>query len=181
MSGSICPNIDIFDRSMSANQCISRAHLKYIVKDESNSKDEDVRRWPSKILFPHFLVADERFDGCTSVAARNCQISSLHPCSQISAASLPHLSTVPELEESLFSQLFSGDFSLPGSPSALNPNKAILTVDHKTREVMCAHWEELDLQYSSKSIPCKCVLSDFFRFCQQMNRPANCLSAPPVT
>uniref|UniRef100_A0A671Y4F1 PAS domain-containing serine/threonine-protein kinase n=1 Tax=Sparus aurata TaxID=8175 RepID=A0A671Y4F1_SPAAU len=84
-------------------------------------------------------LRDERFDGCTSVAARNCQISSLHPCSQVSAASLPHLSTVPELEESLFSQLFSGDFSLPGSPSVLNPNKAILTVDHKTREILSAN------------------------------------------
>ncbi|XP_073346626.1 PAS domain-containing serine/threonine-protein kinase isoform X2 [Pagrus major] len=81
----------------------------------------------------------ERLDGCTSVAARNCQISSLHPCSQVSAASLPHLSTVSELEESLFSQLISGDFSLPGSPSALNPNKAILTVDHKTREILSAN------------------------------------------
>ncbi|XP_036940376.1 PAS domain-containing serine/threonine-protein kinase [Acanthopagrus latus] len=84
-------------------------------------------------------LRDERFDGCTSIAARNCQISSLHPCSQVSAASLPHLSTVPELEESLFSQLFSGDFSLPGSPSAFNPNKAILTVDHKTREILSAN------------------------------------------
>ena len=63
----------------------------------------------------------------------------------------------------MFSQLFSGDFSLPGSPSAFNPNKAILTVDHKTREVLCAHEEELDLQYSSKSLPCKCVLSDLFQ------------------
>nr|XP_046263668.1 PAS domain-containing serine/threonine-protein kinase [Scatophagus argus]XP_046263669.1 PAS domain-containing serine/threonine-protein kinase [Scatophagus argus] len=80
----------------------------------------------------------ERLDHCSSVAARNCQISSLHSRSQVPAVSLPHLSTVSETEESLFSQLMSGDFSLSGSLSALSPNKAIVIVDHKTREILSA-------------------------------------------
>lgn len=85
------------------------------------------------------LVTGKCLDDCCSVAARNYQISSLHPSSQVSAVCLPHLSTVSEMEESLFSQLMSRDFGLLGSPSALNPNKVILTVDHKTREVLCVH------------------------------------------
>ncbi|XP_038574117.1 PAS domain-containing serine/threonine-protein kinase isoform X2 [Micropterus salmoides] len=74
-----------------------------------------------------------------SFTERNCQISSLHPGSQVFAVCLPHQSTVSETGESLFSQLISGDFGLSGSPSALNPNKAILTVDHKTREILSAN------------------------------------------
>ncbi|AWP04154.1 putative PAS domain-containing serine/threonine-protein kinase [Scophthalmus maximus] len=71
-----------------------------------------------------------------SLTARNHQISSLHPEPQVSAVCLPHPSTVSEAEESLFCQLISGNFGLTGSPSVLNPNKGILTVNHKTREIM---------------------------------------------
>ncbi|KAA8587664.1 hypothetical protein FQN60_016526 [Etheostoma spectabile] len=71
--------------------------------------------------------------------ARDLQISSLHPDSHISAVSLPHPSTTSETEESLFSQLVSGDFDLSGCPAALNPNKVLLTVDHKTREILSAN------------------------------------------
>lgn len=71
-------------------------------------------------------------------------MSSLNPHSQVSSDGLPQLSTVSEMEESLFNQLFSGDFSLSGSPSALNPNKVILTVDRKTREVQCMHLSRTD-------------------------------------
>nr|XP_033505741.1 PAS domain-containing serine/threonine-protein kinase isoform X1 [Epinephelus lanceolatus]XP_033505742.1 PAS domain-containing serine/threonine-protein kinase isoform X1 [Epinephelus lanceolatus] len=78
-------------------------------------------------------------DVCTSVAERNLQISCLHPGSQVSAVSLPHPFTMSETEESLFSQLISGDFGLPISPSAFNPNKVILTIDHKTREILSAN------------------------------------------
>lgn len=86
-----------------------------------------------------FLLTGEHFDVCTSVAARNLQISSLHPGSQVSAVSLPHPPTMSETEESLFGQLISEDFGLSGSPAVLSPNKVILTVDHKTREVLCVH------------------------------------------
>ncbi|XP_051261500.1 PAS domain-containing serine/threonine-protein kinase isoform X2 [Dicentrarchus labrax] len=84
-------------------------------------------------------LTGERLDDCSSVATRNCQISSLHPGSQVSAVSLPHLSTVSEAEESLFSQLISGDFDLAAFPSALNPNKVILTVHRNTREILSAN------------------------------------------
>lgn len=80
----------------------------------------------------------ECLDDCP-VAARKCQISSLHPSSQVSAMSLPQRPTVSEMEESLFSQLMSEDFGLPRSPAALNPNRVILTVDHETREVLSVH------------------------------------------
>lgn len=86
-----------------------------------------------------FFLPDESLDICTSVAARNLQISSLHRGSKIPVVSLPHPSTKSEMEESLFNQLISEDFGLSGSPSTLNPNKVILTVDHKTREIVSAN------------------------------------------
>ncbi|XP_060900547.1 PAS domain-containing serine/threonine-protein kinase isoform X1 [Labrus mixtus] len=85
------------------------------------------------------LLRGECVDVCTSVAERNHQILSLDPCSRVSVAPLPHPSTVSEKEESLISQLISGGFNLSGSPSALNPNKAILTVDHKTTQILSAN------------------------------------------
>uniref|UniRef100_UPI0037E833C0 PAS domain-containing serine/threonine-protein kinase n=1 Tax=Semicossyphus pulcher TaxID=241346 RepID=UPI0037E833C0 len=84
-------------------------------------------------------LKDEPVVVCTSVAERNHQISSLHPGSQVSAASLPHPSTVSEKEDSLISKLISGEFVLSGSLSALNPNKVILTVDQKTRQILSAN------------------------------------------
>ncbi|XP_026229459.1 PAS domain-containing serine/threonine-protein kinase isoform X2 [Anabas testudineus] len=84
-------------------------------------------------------LTGERLDVCTSVAARNHQMSSLHPGSQHCAVSLLQPFTVSEMEESLFNQLVSGKFVVSGSPLALNPNKAILTVDHKTREILTAN------------------------------------------
>lgn len=87
----------------------------------------------------NLLLTGKCLDDCSSVAARNYQISSLHPSSEVSAVCLPPLVTVSEMEESLFSQLISGDFGLSVSPASLNPDKAVLTVDHKTREVPCVH------------------------------------------
>ncbi|XP_042284787.1 PAS domain-containing serine/threonine-protein kinase isoform X1 [Thunnus maccoyii] len=84
-------------------------------------------------------LTSEHLDVCNSVATRNHQISSLHPCSHISVDTLPHPSTMSETEESLFSQLVSGDFGLSVSPSVLNPNKVILTVEHKSREILSAN------------------------------------------
>lgn len=64
-------------------------------------------------------------------------LTSKHPHFKVSADCLPHLSTASEMEERLFSQLFSGDFSLLLPPATLNPNKAVLTVNLKSREVLC--------------------------------------------
>ncbi|XP_031710858.1 PAS domain-containing serine/threonine-protein kinase [Anarrhichthys ocellatus] len=83
--------------------------------------------------------SSESWGVCTSVAARNLQISSLHHGSKVSADSLPHPPTMSETEERLFSQLISEDSGLSGSPSTLNPNKAVLTVDHKTKEILSAN------------------------------------------
>ncbi|XP_030016680.1 PAS domain-containing serine/threonine-protein kinase isoform X2 [Sphaeramia orbicularis] len=77
-------------------------------------------------------LTGEHLDGRGSVATRNYQICSLHP----STSSLPHPSTVSEKEEYLFNQLISGTYGLPRSPASLSPNKVILTVDSKTREIL---------------------------------------------
>ncbi|XP_041849004.1 PAS domain-containing serine/threonine-protein kinase [Melanotaenia boesemani] len=78
-------------------------------------------------------------DVCISHAARNYQLSHLIPGSQVSEDSLPHPSTQSETEESLFRLLISGEFGVSGYPSALSPNKVILTVSHKTREILSAN------------------------------------------
>lgn len=100
-----------------------------------------------------FLFTGEHLDVCTSVAARNYQMSVLHPGSQHFAVSLPHPPTLSETVESLFSQFVSGKFVLSRSPSALNPNNLVLSVNHKTREVLfvkllsasmlAQHWSDL--------------------------------------
>ncbi|XP_071348850.1 PAS domain-containing serine/threonine-protein kinase [Trachinotus anak] len=96
-----------------------------------------------KPLYKKSLLALQRRycsgDVCSSVAAKNQQISSLYPGSQVSAVCLPHPSTMSETEESLFCQLTSQRFGLSGSPSVLNPNKVILTVHPKTREILSAN------------------------------------------
>ncbi|KAM9323151.1 PAS domain-containing serine/threonine-protein kinase [Pholidichthys leucotaenia] len=76
---------------------------------------------------------------CTSGEAKCHQASRLNPGSQVSAVSLPHLSAVSETEESFFSHLLSGEFGLPRHPSAFNPNSAILSITHKTREILSAN------------------------------------------
>ncbi|XP_035810197.2 PAS domain-containing serine/threonine-protein kinase isoform X2 [Amphiprion ocellaris] len=85
--------------------------------------------------YPGSLTGD-RLDVCTSVAHRNHQISSLFPASPVFAESLPHPFTMSETEERLLNQLFSGDFGLLGNLAAINPNKVILTVSKKTREIL---------------------------------------------
>ncbi|RVE61844.1 hypothetical protein OJAV_G00174450 [Oryzias javanicus] len=82
--------------------------------------------------FPSSLTGRD-FDVFALMATRNYQLSSLLP------GSLPHPSTAPETEESLFSLLISGGFELPKYPSTLNPNKAILTISSKTGEILSAN------------------------------------------
>ena len=79
----------------------------------------------------------------SSVASRNIQISVLHRDPHGSHhGSLPLPFSPFEMEESLFRQLTSGDNEVVSGPQAvINPNKAILTVDHITREVL---WVRLD-------------------------------------
>ncbi|XP_008279427.1 PAS domain-containing serine/threonine-protein kinase [Stegastes partitus] len=94
--------------------------------------------------YPGSLTGDH-LDVCTSVAQRNHQISNLLYGSPVFAESLPRPFTMSEKEESLFSQLISGDFGLPGNPAAINPNKVILTVNKKTREILSVNEEACKL------------------------------------
>ncbi|KAM9789360.1 PAS domain-containing serine/threonine-protein kinase [Neosynchiropus ocellatus] len=64
---------------------------------------------------------------------------SSHPASHISVQSLPHPLTMSQAEESLFSKLFSQDSRVFECPSTFSPNKAILTVDEKSREILSAN------------------------------------------
>ncbi|XP_026170431.1 PAS domain-containing serine/threonine-protein kinase isoform X2 [Mastacembelus armatus] len=98
-------------------------------------------------------LKSQGLDVCTSAVAEKHQISVLHPRSQVSAVSLPHPPTMSETQESLFSQLISGKFGLPSSPAALSPSKVILTVDHKTREILSANEQACKLfEYTTNEL-----------------------------
>ncbi|XP_061587094.1 PAS domain-containing serine/threonine-protein kinase isoform X2 [Cololabis saira] len=98
-------------------------------------------------------VTGEHLDVSISMATRKHQLRSLLPGSQVYADSLPHLSTESGEDKGLISLLISGDFDLLGYPSVLNPNKAILTVSHKTREILSANEEASKLfEYSSNEL-----------------------------
>lgn len=83
-----------------------------------------------------FLTGMKCLDDCPSVAARNCQISSFYESSQLSAVGLWQRPTASQLENSLISQLMAEDFDMDIFPSALNCDRAFLTVDCDTREVL---------------------------------------------
>lgn len=83
-------------------------------------------------IFPGMKCLDD----CTSVATRNCQISSLYESSQVSVVGLPQQPAESELEVSLVRQLMSEAFGMPIFPSALNLDRVFLTVDQDTREVL---------------------------------------------
>ncbi|XP_029380787.1 PAS domain-containing serine/threonine-protein kinase [Echeneis naucrates] len=90
-------------------------------------------------------LTDKQLDICSSYAARNHQISILHPGPDVSAAGLSHPSTMSETDESLFGQLVSGRFGLSGPSPVFNPNKAILTVHCQTREILSANEQAFKL------------------------------------
>ncbi|XP_058506941.1 PAS domain-containing serine/threonine-protein kinase isoform X1 [Solea solea] len=106
-------------------------------------------------------LSSEHLDIFSSAATRNHQISSLHPASQVSSVCLPHLSTLSETTKSLYCQLMSGTFALKGSPSVPNPNKAILTINHETREILSVNEQACKLfEYTSYELVGKKL--DFF-------------------
>lgn len=118
-------------------------------------------------------------DDCPSVAARNCQISSLYESSQVSVVGLSQQPTVSELEKSLVSQLMSEDFGMPIFPSALNLDRVFLTVDRDTREVESVHIMEVLLQCWLFTVSLFYCL--FFRYYQQTIKPAHSLIVPLVS
>ncbi|KAM4727877.1 PAS domain-containing serine/threonine-protein kinase [Anableps anableps] len=80
------------------------------------------------------FITGEPLDVCSTMATKKyC----LLPGSQCSTDSLPSPST--ESEESFINLVISGDFALSGHPSAINPNKVVLIVSHKTTEILSAN------------------------------------------
>lgn len=69
---------------------------------------------------------------CNLTSARNNKMSNLH----LSPASLPHPATASETDEDLLSQVIHGHCVLSQTPALLNPNKIVLSVDHKSQEII---------------------------------------------
>ncbi|KAG7272268.1 hypothetical protein CRUP_008518 [Coryphaenoides rupestris] len=117
---------------------------KYVPKEEEEDFDLN-KSYPCarRPLHKNVQCPGEGLDPGSSVASRDIQISVLHrePHGSQQHASLPHPSSASEVEEGLFSQLTSGmeDEVVSGAPVVLNPNKAILTVDHETREILAVN------------------------------------------
>uniref|UniRef100_A0A3B5RC86 PAS domain-containing serine/threonine-protein kinase n=1 Tax=Xiphophorus maculatus TaxID=8083 RepID=A0A3B5RC86_XIPMA len=83
--------------------------------------------------YPDFITG-EPLDVCTAMATKkHC----LLPGPQVSVDSFPNSST--ESEESFINLVISGDFALSEHPSAINPNKIVLVVSHKTTEILSAN------------------------------------------
>ncbi|XP_012709105.2 PAS domain-containing serine/threonine-protein kinase isoform X1 [Fundulus heteroclitus] len=83
--------------------------------------------------YPDFITGGA-LDVCATMSANK---SCLLLGSQVSADSLPNPS--PESEDSLIHRFISEDFALSGAPSAINPNKVVLTVSCKTTEILSAN------------------------------------------
>lgn len=120
-----------------------------------------------------FLTGMKCLDNCPSVAARNCQISSLYESSQVSAVGLCQQPTVSQLEKSLITQLMSEDFGLSIFPSALNLDRVFLTVDRDTKEVLSVCIT--DCLCSTDCAWFHCLFCFVFRSYQQMIKPASSL------
>lgn len=69
---------------------------------------------------------------CNLASTSNHYMSRL----QYSPASLLHPATASQTDENVFSQLIDGHCVLSQTPAVLNPNKIILTVDHKSQEII---------------------------------------------
>ncbi|XP_061654428.1 PAS domain-containing serine/threonine-protein kinase isoform X2 [Phyllopteryx taeniolatus] len=93
----------------------------------------------------NMLELQRRYYCGSSAGVRKNRKSYIHPDSDISIDALPHLPTMSETEDELYGQLISTDFGLSVSPLALNPNKVLLTVDHKSREILSANDEACKL------------------------------------
>ncbi|XP_061879532.1 PAS domain-containing serine/threonine-protein kinase-like isoform X1 [Entelurus aequoreus] len=70
-------------------------------------------------------------------SSRNYEMSNLHH--DISVNALPRPSTMSEMEDNLYGHLISADCVLSVSPLAFNPNKVLIIVDHKSREILSAN------------------------------------------
>ncbi|XP_061696191.1 PAS domain-containing serine/threonine-protein kinase isoform X2 [Syngnathoides biaculeatus] len=91
------------------------------------------------------LELQRRYYCGLSAGVRKNRKACIHPESEVSIDSLPRSPTMSETENKLYGQLISTDFGLCVSPLALNSNKVILTVDHKSREILSANDEACKL------------------------------------
>lgn len=82
-----------------------------------------------------FLPVGEHLDVCSSTRRKSHLLGHTLPASQVSTHFLPQPATASETEDGFLNLFISGEFCLLGYPAALNPNKVVLTVSHKTREV----------------------------------------------
>ncbi|KAK7945689.1 hypothetical protein WMY93_001417 [Mugilogobius chulae] len=82
---------------------------------------------------------------CNRAPARNNKMSKPH----WSSASLPHLHTASQTDETLFCQLTESHCVLSQSPAVLNPNKTILIVDPNTQKIISVNDQACKLYDSS--------------------------------
>ncbi|XP_019733466.1 PAS domain-containing serine/threonine-protein kinase isoform X1 [Hippocampus comes] len=87
----------------------------------------------------NMLELQRRYFCGPSPAATKPPLSCVHLDSDTSIDVLPCPPTMSETEDKLYSQLVSTDLGLPVSLLALNPNKVLLTVDRKSREIISAN------------------------------------------
>ncbi|XP_069053682.1 PAS domain-containing serine/threonine-protein kinase isoform X1 [Lepisosteus oculatus] len=112
------------------------------------------RRWPPQLFMTSRSITGEGLNSfCfNSVAARNIQLSDLS-CSRTASGSLSQseFSNIPSC--SLFKHLAREGLSHSALPTFHNPNKAILTVDMTTAEILIANDVACKLfDYSSKDL-----------------------------
>ncbi|XP_037553131.1 PAS domain-containing serine/threonine-protein kinase-like [Nematolebias whitei] len=81
----------------------------------------------------------EHLDVCSNTRRKSHLLGHTLPGSQVSTHFLPQPSTASETEDGFLNLFISGEFCLLGYPAALNPNKVVLTVSHKTREILSAN------------------------------------------
>lgn len=78
---------------------------------------------------------------CDLASTRNHKMSRLQ---SFPPASFPHAAK-SQMDDDFFCQLIDGHCALSQSPAALNPNKIILSVDHKSQEIISVNDQALQL------------------------------------
>ncbi|XP_077581392.1 PAS domain-containing serine/threonine-protein kinase [Stigmatopora nigra] len=116
-----------------------------VVPDLSSDLLEDEfdmnRSYPSakRPLQKRILLEMHRRYYCEYSSARNQQKPSIHLNSDPSLAALSCPPTMSESKDKLFGDLMATDGGLSASPLVFNPNKVLLTVDLKSREITSAN------------------------------------------
>ncbi|XP_017277619.1 PAS domain-containing serine/threonine-protein kinase [Kryptolebias marmoratus] len=96
------------------------------------------RDYSDSMTVGSYLPVGEHLDVCGSTR-RNHQLGRILPGSQVSAHFLPQPSAASEAEGGFLSLFISENICPLRHPTALNPNKAVLTVSPKTSEILSAN------------------------------------------